>query len=112
MPADLQDAPHALGPSPHLPVRRSMRKSQRAIRRRRAVRSRTHICSGSERRSRGQSDSPIPLQLALGDLDLGADVEVGAIALLVGPFIGDDGVGLSVADVNLVSEIGIGFAAT
>jgi hypothetical protein len=48
----------------------------------------------------------------LGDLDLGADVEVGAIARLVGPFIGDDGSGLSVAYVNLVSEIGIGFAAT
>ena len=52
----------------------------------------------------------IEFQLMVRDLDLGPNVDVRAAARFVGAVIGDDGVGLAVADVDLVGPIGVGLA--
>ena len=54
----------------------------------------------------------VPFQFVVRDLDLGPDVDMRTMPRLVRPIVGDLGVGLAVAHMDLIGPIGVGLAAT
>src|SRR5882762_742794 len=53
----------------------------------------------------------VPLEFVVPDLDLGPDVDMRTMPRLVRPIVGDLGVGLAVAHMDLIGPIGVGLPA-
>jgi hypothetical protein len=54
----------------------------------------------------------VPLEFIIRDFNFRSDVDVRPAARFVGPIIGDYRVGFSVSDMDFISPVGVGFAAT
>src|SRR5258706_1530529 len=54
----------------------------------------------------------VPLEFVVRDLDLGPDVDMRTMPRLVRSIVGDGGVGLALAHMDLIGPIGVGLAAT
>jgi hypothetical protein len=55
---------------------------------------------------------PVPLEFVVRNFNLRSDLDVRPAARFVGPVIGDCGVGFAVSDMDFISPVGVGFAAT
>ena len=53
----------------------------------------------------------VPLEFVVPDLDLGPDVDMRTMPRLVRPIVGDLGVGLAVAHMDLIGPIGVDLPA-
>ena len=53
----------------------------------------------------------VPLEFVVWDLDLGADADMRPTPRLIWPIVGDDGVSLAIAHMDLIGPIGVGLAA-
>jgi hypothetical protein len=54
----------------------------------------------------------VPLEFIIRDFNFRSDVDVRPAARFVGPIIGDYRVGFAISDMDFISPVGVGFAAT